>query len=124
MTVRVSKPEFNLREKLTELDKPTGLKGLDLMRSDTTQDSRDNISAGRKNYIINGDFQISQRADYTSATTAANQVYYLDRCTVDLSGVSGTIPSGSGKFELYPFDGAGGSHTGGRYIENNTNSDG
>ena len=91
MTVKITKPEFNLREKITELDKPTGLKGLDLMRSDTTQDARDNISAGRKNYIINGDFQISQRADYTSATTAANQVYYLDRWTVDVSGVSATI---------------------------------
>ena len=40
----------------------------------------------------------------------------------DTLGANGSIPSGY--FELYPFDGAGGSHTGGRYIENNTNSDG
>ena len=40
----------------------------------------------------------------------------------DTSGANGSIPSGY--FELFPFDGAGGSHTGGRYIENNTNSDG
>ena len=33
MTVRVSKPEFNLREKLTELDRPTGLKGTELKLS-------------------------------------------------------------------------------------------
>jgi len=91
MTVRVSKPEFNLREKLSELDKPTGVKGLDLMGSDTTQDARSFISAGRKNYIINGDFQVSQRGDYTSATTASNQAYYLDRWTVDASGVGATI---------------------------------
>ena len=39
MTVRVSKPEFNLREKITELDKPTGLKGSELMTSDTAQDA-------------------------------------------------------------------------------------
>ena len=91
MTVRVTKPEFNLREKLTELDKPTGIKGLDLMRSDTTQDARNNISAGRKNYIINGDFLVSQRGNYTSATTMSNQTYYLDRWTTDVSGVSATI---------------------------------
>ena len=91
MTVRVSKPEFNLREKLSELDKPTGVKGLDLMGSDTTQDARSFISAGRKNYIINGDFQVSQRGDYTSATTVSNQAYYLDRWTVDVSGVGATI---------------------------------
>ena len=41
--------------------------------------------------------------------------------TGDTAGVSGTIPSGSGKFELYPFDGNGGSHTGGRDMENENN---
>ena len=40
----------------------------------------------------------------------------------DTLGVNGSIPSGY--FELYPFDGAGGSHTGGRYIEGNTTSAG
>ena len=39
MTVRVSKPEFNLREKISELDKPTGFKGNELMRSDTAQEA-------------------------------------------------------------------------------------
>ena len=53
MTVRVTKPEFNLREKISELDKPTGLKGSELMRSETIQDARNVIGAGRKNLIIN-----------------------------------------------------------------------
>jgi len=39
----------------------------------------------------------------------------------DTVGANGSIPSGSGKFELYPFDGNGGSHTGGRDIENSNN---
>ena len=91
MTVRVSKPEFNLREKLTELDKPSGIKGNELLRSETSQEARDLIGAGRKNYIINGDFQISQRGSYTSATTVSNQAYYLDRWTVDVAGVGATI---------------------------------
>tara|TARA_B100001778_G_scaffold330777_1_gene333825 strand:+ start:377 stop:1447 length:1071 start_codon:yes stop_codon:yes gene_type:complete len=91
MSVRVSKPEFNLREKISELDKPIGLKGNELLKSETAQEARDLVSAGRKNYIINGDFQISQRGTYTTATAIANQTYYLDRWTVDVAGVSGTI---------------------------------
>ena len=91
MTVRVSKPEFNLREKLTELDKPSGVKGNEILKSETSQEVRNLIGAGRKNYIINGDFQISQRGDYTSATTVSNQAYYLDRWTVDVAGVGATI---------------------------------
>ena len=74
MTVRVSKPEFNLREKITELDKPTGLKGIELMRSETAQDARDLVSAGRKNLIINGAMQHAQRG--TSTTTLG---YLIDK---------------------------------------------
>ena len=66
MTVRVSKPEFNLREKITELDKPSGIKGNELMRSETTQEARDLIGAGRENIIQNGDQKIWQR--YTSVS--------------------------------------------------------
>ena len=91
MTVRITKPEFNLREKISELDKPTGMKGNELLKSETTQEARNYISAGRKNYIINGDFQLSQRGDYTSATAISNQTYSLDRGTTDVSGVSATI---------------------------------
>ncbi len=71
MTVRVTKPEFNLREKLTELDKPTGTKGLDLMRSETTQEARNSVSVDRKNLIINGDMRVAQRA--TSTTSSGYQ---------------------------------------------------
>ena len=74
MTVRITKPEFNLREKISELDKPTGIKGLDLMRSDTSQDARDLISAGRRNLIINGAMLVAQRG--TSTTTLG---YLIDR---------------------------------------------
>ena len=74
MTVRVSKPEFNLREKLSELDKPSGLKGNELLKSETSQEARGLIGAGRKNLIINGAMQISQRG--TSTTTLG---YLIDR---------------------------------------------
>ena len=62
MTVRVNKQPFNLREKLSELERPIGLKGSELMKSETAQDARDLVSAGRKNLIINGDMRIAQRA--------------------------------------------------------------
>ena len=75
MTVRVSKPEFNLREKLSELDKPTGLKGLELMRSDTSQNARDLIGAGRRNLIINGSMAVAQRATSLSAQSYSSPLY-------------------------------------------------
>ena len=68
MTVRITKPEFNLREKLTELDKPSGLKGTELLRSETTQEARDIIGAGRKNMVINGQMFINQRNSTSSYT--------------------------------------------------------
>ena len=79
MTVRITKPEFNLREKITELDKPTGLKGLDLIRSETAQDARNLIGAGRKNKVINGDMRISQRGTSFTNIGGNAEEYTLDR---------------------------------------------
>ena len=75
MTVRVSKSAFNIREKVSELDKPTGLKGTELMRSETTQEARDLVSVGRKNLVINGDMRFNQRGG--THTTLSD--YTLDR---------------------------------------------
>ncbi len=68
MTVRITKPEFNLREKISELDKPSGIKGNELLRSETTQEARDLIGAGRKNMVINGQMFINQRNGTSSYT--------------------------------------------------------
>ena len=68
MTVKVSKPKFNIREKLSELDKPSGVKGNQLLRSETAQDARNAIGAGRKNMIINGAMNINQRNETSSYT--------------------------------------------------------
>ncbi len=77
MTVKVSKPTLNIREKLSELDKPTGVKGNELLRSDTAQDARNLIGAGRKNKFINGAMRISQRG--TSHSLNTDNAYSLDR---------------------------------------------
>ena len=71
MTVRVNKSALNLREKLSELERPIGLKGNELMRAETSQDARDFISAGRKNMVINGAMTVSQR-NLTSSYTIPN----------------------------------------------------
>jgi len=77
MTVRVNKPEFNLREKLSELERPIGLKGSELMRAETTQEARDFVSAGRKNKIINGSMIIDQR--HSGASNTNGNGYHTDR---------------------------------------------
>ena len=85
MTVRVSKPEFNLTEKITELDKPTGVKGNELLRSETSQDARDLISAGRKNKIINGAMLIDQR--HSGSSNSSSNGYHTDRFRTQAAGM-------------------------------------
>jgi hypothetical protein len=79
MTVNVTKPALNIREKLAELDKPSGIAGEAMLRADSVQEQRNLIGAGRKNLIINGGMQVSQRGDYTSATAAVHDGFWLDR---------------------------------------------
>ena len=52
MSLRVSKPEFNVREKLNELDRPVGVQGNNILQSNTTAESFSKIQAGRKNLLI------------------------------------------------------------------------
>ena len=90
--IRISKPPINLREKLSELERPIGVKGNEIMRAETLQDARDLVSAGRKNILINGNFIVSQRGDYTSATAFSyGNTYYLDRWKIK----GGSNPAGT-----------------------------
>ena len=70
MTVNISKPAVNVREKLAELDKPTGIAGEAMLRAETPQEQFNLIGAGRRNIIINGDMRIAQRG--TSVTGIGN----------------------------------------------------
>jgi hypothetical protein len=87
MTVRIQKPAFNIREKLSELERPIGLKGSELMRAETAQEARDFVSAGRKNMVINGDMRIWQREN--GGTVPASDVIYIDRfsCRDNTDGI-------------------------------------
>lgn len=84
MAIKITKPEINLRDKLSELDKPSGIAGEALYRADTPQEQFNLIGAGRRNLLINGDFQVSQRGDFTSASSA-NVSYFVDRWYTDVA---------------------------------------
>ena len=53
-----------------------------------------------RNLIINGDFQVSQRGDYTSAFAPTNNAYYLDRWINSLNVVTGTLQDIGRKVKL------------------------
>jgi len=91
MAVKFIKPEINVSEKLAELDKPSGIAGEAMLRAETPREQQELIGAGRKNLIINGDFRVSQRGDYTSATSAVHNQLYLDRWAVRLTNVTANI---------------------------------
>jgi hypothetical protein len=80
MVVKVSKPEINVREKISELDKPSGTAGQAMLAAETPQEQFNLIGAGRRNMLINGDFSIWQRG--TSGVTgyaSSSWKYAADR---------------------------------------------
>ena len=99
MTVRINKSAFNIRDKLSELERPIGVKGNELMRAETLQDARDLVSAGRKNLIINGAMQVAQRG---TVVNAGNEYGGPDRMRFNKNDGAFTIsqstdvPSGQG----------------------------
>ena len=104
MTVRVNKDSFNLREKLSELERPIGLKGSELMGAETAQEARDLVSAGRKNIIINGDLRIWQRSTSATINTSVNTTHrtadrwnnYHNTDGAVTESQSTDVPAGSG----------------------------
>jgi hypothetical protein len=105
MAITASKPAINIREKLSELDQPQGIKGTEVLRADTADEARNAIGArGRKNLIINGAMNVAQRG--TSST--ANGYVSLDRWYANQSGGSTTFsqetnasPSTTGGVQKY-----------------------
>ena len=78
MAVKVTKPEIDIREKISELDKPSGIAGEAMLRANTPQEQSDLIGANLNNIIINGDFQIWQRGDtFTTGNLFTADRWYL-----------------------------------------------
>jgi hypothetical protein len=81
MAVKFTKPEINVREKLAELDKPSGIAGEAMLRAETVEEQQALIGVGRRNLLINGGFDVWQRG--TSFTIGNNSVTYApDRWAV------------------------------------------
>jgi len=70
MTVKITKPKINVREELNDLKKPTGIAGEAMLRAETPQEQQALIGVGRRNLIINGDFQINQRGNGSGVSDA------------------------------------------------------
>ncbi len=85
MTVKITKPQINVREELNELKKPTGIAGEAMLRAETPQEQQALIGVGRKNKIVNGSMLIWQRG--TVQTTSNNNSYHcVDRWAPYSSG--------------------------------------
>ena len=105
MTVKVSKPAINVREELADLKKPTGIAGQAMLAAETPQEQQALIGVGRRNLILNGDFKISQRGNFTSATAITHDDYYVDRWSVRVTNVTANIQHilGSNASPGYPY---------------------
>lgn len=101
MTVNVTKPQINLRDKISEVDKPSGIAGEAILRSETPQEVFNYINAGRRNLIINGNMMIDQRNSASSPITSGARAYAVDRWSCEkvgggafTLGQSSTAPTG------------------------------
>jgi hypothetical protein len=95
MTVKVTRDAINLREKLSELDKPAGIAGTEILRADTPQEVFNYINAGRRNLIINGAMQVWQRGTSFSGTN----LYNADRWRIDSADSSEQAADAPDDFE-------------------------
>jgi len=86
MAVKFTKPEINVREKLAELDKPSGIAGEAMLRAETPQEQQALLGVGRKRMNANGDMRVWQRGNQSStiSTRAA------DRYLIQITGM-GTV---------------------------------
>jgi hypothetical protein len=91
MTVKVTKPAINVREELADLRKPTGVAGEAMLRAETPQEQFNLIGVGRRNWVTNGDFSVSQRGDFTTASSASDSAYTVDRFKNFVKNVTANI---------------------------------
>ena len=88
MTVNVSKPAFNLREKLSQFDIPIGSHGSQLLRSQSAEETFNLARAGRRRMNVNGDMKICQRG--TTKTGASTANFYGPDMAINYMYNSGT----------------------------------
>jgi hypothetical protein len=90
MTVSVSKPALNLREELSALKKPSGIKGEELLRANNASDVY-GVIGQNKNMIINGAMNIAQRGTSQALASGQNGYYTVDRFGHQNGGFTGVM---------------------------------
>jgi len=90
MAVKVTKPEINVREKLSELDKPSSTAGEELLRAQTHADQMALLgNVQPKNMWINGDQRIWQRGTTRTGIGSSTETVISDRWRNYQAGTSG-----------------------------------
>ena len=93
MTVRINKQPINLREKLSELDKPSGLTGEELLRSGTSSEARDALDLEEHLFEEFESTGIDDNATSTKVTVSDSGVVVDGTVTADGLTVDGSTSS-------------------------------
>jgi hypothetical protein len=101
MTVKITKDKINVREKLSELDKPSGIAGEAMLRADTPAEQFELINAGRRNLVINGDMRVAQRSQSVAGATGSYETVdristYIGSSTISTNTVSQSTDAPTG----------------------------
>lgn len=78
MATFITKPEIDLREELNRLKTPSGNIGAQLVRAKSVDEAHE-VLGGRRNFIINGDFNFWQRRTTTAGLSLGNKFNCADR---------------------------------------------
>ena len=97
MVVKVSKPEINVREKISELDKPSGTAGQAMLAAETLPELHSIAGTGRRNLTINGDFKVNQRGTLP-VTNPTGGVYFTDRWLIGSTATNLVISNETGVY--------------------------
>ena len=95
MTVKITKPEINVREQLNELKKPTGVAGEAMLRAETVAEQQALIGVGRRNLLINGAMKVAQRGTSASVTGSAFTYETIDRIKIGRTGTDQLVVTAS-----------------------------
>ena len=95
MTVRINKQSINLREKLSELDKPSGLTGEELLRSGTSSEARDALDLEEHLFEEFESTGIDDNATSTVVTVSDSGVDVTGTVTADGLTVDGDAQVGA-----------------------------
>ena len=89
MTVRINKDAINLREKLSQLDKPSGLVGEELLRADTSADAREALNLEEHLFEDFESTGIDDNATSTAVTIDSSNNVLVGKTSADGSTTTG-----------------------------------